>query len=165
MNHIVKTSLLGDVLPDREGGQKLWEILMHPAFPCDQGFTKLRKPVSGMWILSPVVGASPGGTTRQCSGLNISDICFGQVSPHFSICLVIIQVASFVTLSIIAEMEVWFVDAQSLTDTGRMSSHILLYTVCTVGCLLHCGLGVSRHSFRIMENLTDLDTVKQYYQK
>ena len=45
-------------------------------------------------------------------------------------------------------------------------SHTLVYTpVYTVECLLRCSLSVSRHSFRIMENLTNLDSVKQYYQK
>ena len=48
--------------------------------------------------------------------------------------------------------------------SGRVGlSHTCVTAVC--GCLLHCALSVSRQSFRIMENVTSLDSVKQYYQK
>lgn len=166
---IVKTSLLGDVLPDREGGQKLWEILMHPAFPWDQGFTKLgslssmdRSSKSLQWLVHRL-GAPHVNAVAWISVI----FALGRF-PLISVFVLLLSRLLHLLLCLSCRnggVKVCRCPVSYWHGKDELSHTFVHYCVCTVGCLLHWGLSVSRHSFRIMENLTNLDSVKQYYQK
>jgi len=107
--------------PDREGGQKLWEILMHPAFHWDQWFTKLRSLSSTdhsseslQWLVHHLV------------------ILLWAGFPSFQFLSLLISRVLHLLLYLSCRMEVWrFVDAWCLIDRKDGALTHLCALLCT----------------------------------
>lgn len=107
---------------------RYWCILL---FPEIRDLTKLgslssmdRSSKSLQWLVHRL------GAPHQCSGLNISDICFGQVSFQYLSCY---YPGCFICYFVYrAEMEVWRFQMPSLLLTREGWAHILLYTTVCV---------------------------------